>query len=163
MTTNVLVVVADGVKAALEGITLSQRFTLSRSYGDWEDLLEDFESDLRIDVVPQLCESTLFNQGSHEYKCVIAILLRKRLQPADHRSGRIINSVIDQLVGDLQTVHEYFVPSQPSQNGLRLSVVQQARWLSGTIKAPYSRMMLKSGQYSGWCEITFGYAKTAGS
>lgn len=163
MTTNVLPVVSDAVKTALESITLSQRFVLYRSYGDWEDMLEETERDLRIDVIPQECQSELMNRGSTEYRVRISIYLRKRLTASDRIAGKINPTVIDQLVGDLQAVHEYFVPSQPTQNGLRLSAVQQARWLEGSIKAPFSRKMLKLGQYSGWCDVIFGYAKTAGS
>ena len=160
MTTNVLVVTANGVKVALEGITLSQKFDLYRSYGDWEDKLEDIQTKLRIDVVPQSCQSELFNRASHEYRVEISVLLRKRFGPGDQRGGRIENDLIDQLVGDLQKVHEYFVPSQSTQSGLRLTAVQQARWLEGSVMAPYSRKMLRDhGQYSGWCKVVFGYAK----
>lgn len=163
MTTNVLVVTAEAVKTALEGLTLSQRFTVQRNYGDWEDLLSDQDTDLRIDVIPQNTESVIFNRAKHENRLRISIYLRKKLTEGDYRDGRVILSVIDQLINDLQTVHEYFVPSQPNQNGLRLSSVQQARWLEGSIKAAYSRKMLKAGQYSGWAEVIFGYAKEAGA
>lgn len=164
MTTNVLVVTADAVRNAVESVQLSQKFTAHRTYGDWEDLLSDNERDLRIDVVPQSMQSVLGDRKNTDYTIVVAILLRKRLKSEDRKGGRLDNAVIDQLVTDLQTVHEYFIPSQPSQTGRLTGTSLAVRWLESSIKAPYSRKLLKDpGQYSGWCEIKFGYAKAAGA
>lgn len=162
---SILTDIAQRVKVVLEGVELSQKFDLHRNYGDWEDKLADFDKLLRIDVVPQSCQSTLFDRGAIRYECRISILLRKRIFPQDRKEGRIDPAIIDQLVGDLETVHEYFVPSQPGQNGLLLpsGYTRHANWLEGAIKAPYSRKLLKEGQYSGWCEVVFGYSSTPGA
>lgn len=163
--TAILVTVASAIYDELANLTLSESFTRYRSYGDWEDLLDDLSTTLRIDVVPNTCQSELFDRGSHLYECNVSILLRKRIPVGDRTNGKINNSVIDKYIEDLQEIHEYFAPSQPNLSGLRLASVQQARWLPASgIKAPYSRKVLREhGQYSGWLNVVYGYPRQFGT
>lgn len=175
---SVLSDVAEAIRDQLEtGLTLSQKFTAYRSYGDWEDVLEDvtgqssLSGQLRIDVVPQACMSRMMTRGRLLYECNVAILLRKKLLAPDRKGGRIDNGVIDQCVEDLQTVNEYFSQCQPNQTGRRLAALPEANWLAestinvdsatarSTIRAPFSREMLKRGQYSGWATVLYGVSR----
>lgn len=165
--TAILVRVAEAIRKELESITLSQRFTLARSYGDWEDLLEDTErAKLRIDVVPQACPSQLANRGGQlNYEVSTSILLRYLFVSGEHKSGRIENSRIDQLVEDLQTVHQFFTPKRATGfQARKLADVPEAAWSSDSaIKAAFSRKLLKDpGQYSGWCAVIYDVPVEAG-
>lgn len=163
--TAILVRVAEAIKKELESITLSQKFTLLRTYGDWEDLLADNDNGLRIDVVPNSCISSLADRtGRIMYECNASVLLRKRFRSHEHINGRIDPSLIDQLVQDLQTVNEYFSPKAPSYQARKLADVPEAAWSPESgIKAPFSRKLLKDpGQYSGWCAVIYNAYVSAG-
>ncbi len=164
--TAILVRVSEAIRKELESISLSQKVEcLQRSYGDWEDLLEDNERGLRIDVVPNSClpatigeARILANRGGRLiYECNVSILLRRRFLANEHKNGRVDVGLIDQLVEDLQTVSQFFSPKQPNFQARKLADVQEAAWSPESgIKAPYSRKLLKDpGQYSGWCSVIY--------
>lgn len=164
--TAILVRVAEAIRKELESITLSQRVErLARSYGDWEDLLEDNETGLRIDVIPNSCISTLADRGGRIiYECNVSVLLRRRFKSHEVKNRRIDPTLIDQLVQDLQTVNEFFSPKQPQFQARKLADVPEAAWSDESgIKAPYSRKLLKApGQYSGWCAVIYNAYVAAG-
>lgn len=164
--TSALEDISEAVKFELESIVLSQAFDLYINYGDWEDVLEDFNNTrLRIDVVPFNFNGVLSNRTAHRYTCVTSVLLRKPIAKEERENGRVKKDVIHQLVSDLQTVHEFFAPSQPNQTGRKLSQVPTANWQpESDIMAAYSRKLLKSpGQYSGWIKVVHSVLKTLGS
>lgn len=164
--TAILVRVSDAIKKELESISLSQKFSLFRSYGDWEDLLTDNEKGLRMDVIPNSCQSKLLDRGGKLiYECNVSVLLRKRFRAEDRKNGRIDNAAIDQLVDDLQTVHQFFSPKQATNYQARkLADVPEATWSpDSAIKAPFSRKLLKDpGQYSGWTAVIYDVVVAAG-
>lgn len=178
--TAILVSVAEAIREELASVSLSEAFTLIRSYADWEAELDDFDVRMRLDVVPVECQTVMITRAKHEYQCVVSVLLRKRLADADRltASGRIDNDVIDRLIEDLQTVAEYFSPSQPTLTGRKLTSVPEARWLEEStaggdggdgakrrsgITAPFSRRMLSShNQYSGWITLVYGVPRGHG-
>lgn len=162
--TAVLVSVAEAIREELASLTLSEDVTLERSYADWDDLLADFTK-MRLDVVPASCPTDHFSRSKLQYTCTVNALLRRKIGDDDYDSGRVKTSVVDALVEDLQTIHEYFAPSQPSQNGRRLTSVPSARWLPASgIKAPYSRKMLRDhAQFSGWVSLVYGVPRSFGT
>lgn len=164
--TAILVSVADAIAEELAEVTLSEEFSVDRSYADWDDDLQENQKGVLVDVVPASCSSTLLSRGKLAYVCTVNVLLRKRLNQIDRdRDGKFRNEVIDALVEDLQTINEYFAPSQPDQTGRRLTAMATARWTEQSgIKAPYSRKMLRDhSQFSGWVGLVYSVPRAPGA
>jgi len=163
-----LVSVAKAITSELGSIDLSESVEIVRSYADWQAKLEDFETGLRLDVVPVDCPFEQQSRGKYRYECVVNLLLRRTLDPRTDRhlsDGRIDPEVIDGYVEDLQTVSEFFAPNQPSYDGRKLTDVSDAAWIAETtllptarrsgVAAPYSQEMLLKDQYSGLVTVVY--------
>jgi len=171
MTDAIIIQVADAIVEAIRAIVLSEDFTVRRSYGDWNDTIENVDG-LMVDVVPAMFPSTLFTRGSLRYICTVNVLLRRRLgEDARIRSGerfdqgRFENAAIDPYVNDLQTIHEYFAPSQPGKAGRQLASLPDAAWQQESAnRSTFHRQLLREfGQFSGWNALVYSVSRAAGS
>jgi len=169
--TAVPVEVTEAVLEELEALTLSEDVTLERSYADWEAELSDLQAGLRLDVVLADWRTDLATRAKHRHECAVSLLLRRRFTSRDDRvianGGRLHNESVDTLLEDLQSIAEFFAPSQPTYDGRKLSSVPDAAWLPEStiltperrsgVTAPYSRDMLAdNSQYSGLVTVVYG-------
>lgn len=105
------VTITEAVKVAIEAATLSQTFTVERSYADW-DLELATNNDLRVDVVAVSTKqvATIIARAP-VISCIVPVdvAVRKRFgTEAQNEDGRIPNSLIDPLVYLVQELHELF-------------------------------------------------------
>lgn len=161
MPDAVLVSVADAVASALNDPDsgFSQEFEAIRSYADWEDALDDKDSDrLLVDVVPVgILEVELETRGSLIYSPDIDVLVRQRLGPEKRNAGgKFRKEEIDALVYLVQELHEFFCID-------RLPDFKDAAWDAekGTrILAIYKRTHLRQHhQFTGHIRVPFKVSK----
>lgn len=132
--------------------------TVEMSHADWELDLKDSDG-LRIDVVPaSVPKFDQLTQGLFDNQVPIDIGVRKRFtgDEIDSDTGRTETSDINALVDLLYDIAKYFAPSQPSQNGRRLSQVPAAAWRSCEVLTIRDRQTLRiNQQYTGVIRITY--------
>src|SRR5688572_16970286 len=103
--------IAESVKTMLAAATLSQPFTVERSYADWEFQLEQAGS-LRVDVAPHTTKQEVelvARGGKLAYTVPIDVCIRKKFGVVNDDAGRIPNAEIDPLMYLTQEIHQLFV------------------------------------------------------
>jgi hypothetical protein len=163
--TAALIEIADAVVEALADLDLSHEFQPLRSYADWDWELKDNTEELHVDVVPfgQIV-SELASRSQLRYTCTVNVLLRKMIgqdERTEDATGRIENSVVDELLNNLFIIDNFFAPSGYANKDGRLATLTNATWQADSgIRETWSPMMLKKGQYSGWIGLVYSINKT---
>lgn len=153
------------IRAAMEADELATRFTLVRSYADWEfdaktqdDLTLREEEKLRVDVVGHMTEQTV-ELGTRGGKATIVIpvdiAVRQRLgrDKQDDDTGLVELDPIDELMLLVQQLYLMFMP-------IRLTNFAYAVWdgENGGVKiltAPDRRHLRDLRQFTGLIRIYF--------
>lgn len=152
MTTAVIVDIAEKIKDALNAANLSQSFTAVRSYADWDEALEDFDT-LHVDVVPvQNGPATSLDDRSElDYTVEVDVAVRFRfgVTEQDSTTGRVDVDEVDALILLLQEIAEFFTTD-------RLTDTNAAIWQGTDIKSSWSRKHLREmRQFFGFVRVTF--------
>lgn len=164
MADAVSVATAKAVVERIQAATLSQQFTLERSYAEWDleltklDLLELRESDkLRIDVVAHTTEqeTALQTRGGVRYKIPVDIAIRKKFGPDKQNddTGRIEVEEVDALILLLQEVHLLFVKQRLGDTNL--SVWDGENGGTQILAAPIREHLRTLRQFTGLIRIVF--------
>lgn len=148
----VVVDIAEKIKDALAAATLSQAFTPTRSYAEWEETLDDYNT-LHVDVVPVQNgpASNLEERALAEYTVEVDVAVRYRFGSTDQSgtTGRITTTVIDGLVLLVQEIAEFFLTD-------RLTDATTAVWQATSIQQSWSRKHLREmRQFFGFVRLTF--------
>lgn len=149
--------IADAVTTSLAAGTFSQSISPVRSYAEWDEQLEDFET-LHVDVVPLQTgpATTLEERGTVEYECEVDIGVRYRFGTSEQESltGRVELDDIDRLKLLVQEIAEFFMTD-------RLTDTNTAIWNGTEIKLGWSRKHLRSyRQFFGFVRLTFLATRT---
>lgn len=148
------VAVAKAVVADIEAATLSQEFTLERSYADWALELKN-ATPLRVDVClvttkQEVDAST--RSGRLAYTIPIDVAVRKRFgaDTQDDDTGRIPIERVDELMLLVQEIHELFTQQ-------RLSEYLSAIWKEAPkiLVAPLIKHWRDCRQFTGIVRLTF--------
>lgn len=131
MPDAVMVAVANAVTDEIRGGDFGQEIQPERSYGDWNEQLENLGDKIRVDVVPVSAKAELATRSEWQYRVVVQIIVRKRLgfNQQDEETNRVLVEEVDELVLLTQRLGEYFAPAQPSQSGRRLTDLPEAAWV----------------------------------
>jgi hypothetical protein len=144
--------IADAITTALAGATFSKSIEPVRSYAEWDESLEDFNT-LHVDVVPLQTgpAMALEEREAVEYTCQIDIGVRYRFGTVEQESttGRVDVAEIDALKLLIQEIAEYFMTD-------RLTDTNTAIWQETNIQQSWSRKHLREmRQFFGFVRLTF--------
>ncbi len=153
--------VTDALVTALAASSFSQDFAVERSYADWELPLDDADKgELRCDVVPVNNPKTeLDGRTSLGYTLACDLILRQKLNTPhqDAQTGRITLPTVDDLVGLLLELHEFFCVD-------RFGNLDDYVWEETEIRAAYiAKHLREHRQFTGICRIGFSTSREVGS
>ena len=153
--------VVNALTAGLVASSFSQTFVPERSYADWELALDDADKgELRCDVVPVNNPKTeLDGRNSLSYTLACDLILRQKLNSPhqDEVTGRIGLPHVDNLVGLLLELHEFFCID-------RFADLEDAAWEATDVRAAYvANHLNEHRQYTGVIRITFSTSREVGS
>ena len=119
MANAVMVDVAEAVKTMLSAASLSQTFTLERSYADWDLELQPTDG-LRVDVATVSTKQEANHdtrEPSLHYIVQVDVAIRRKFGPEHYSgTGRVPNAQIDPLILLVQEIHALFVQHRFSGN-----------------------------------------------
>lgn len=158
---SMIAAVGDALRDEIAGHDFGVEFESERSYGQWDDRLDELERRLRIDVVvvtvPVVEDVSQASQEDVEYKLNYDVVIRKLLNGEGDRDpihNRIANDAVDRLVYVTEQVLE-FLAKRP------LAGYDEASWESMRLRVVGWRKHLKEyGQFTSIIRVTYSVVKT---
>lgn len=162
----VQVAVAKAVVARLAAAQLSQRFTVERSYADWDmkleamDLLVLRECDkLRVDAVAHTTQQAakLSARGKIQYTVPIDIAIRRKFgaDKQNEDTGRIEIEEIDGLVLLVQQIHLLFTKERLALDGFNFAVWDEEGGGTNIVVNPDQKHLREHRQFTGIVRVFF--------
>lgn len=136
--------------------TWAAPFQAVRSYADWDEKLEAFDT-LHVDVVPVgFTRSELADRGHIEHDIAVDIGVRQRFsqEHQDPETGRLFNAPLDVMSALLQQLAEYWMKDRLTKHP------GDCEWQETVIRTPYARDHLREHrQFTGIIRITHQVTK----